>query len=53
MEFTIRALVVIVMMLIAFVVIVALIAGWGGESGNILKTLTDWFSKVIRGEVTP
>jgi hypothetical protein len=53
MEFSIRVLVVIVLIVIAFVVFVALIGSWGGESGGIVKALSDWFRQIISGQAKP
>jgi len=50
MEFSIKVLVVITLIIIAFVVFVAMIMAWGGESSNIIKSLSDWFGKVFTGQ---
>ena len=53
MEFSIRVLVIVVLIVIAFVIFVALIAGWGGETNNMFKGLSEWFAKLLRGEINP
>jgi hypothetical protein len=53
MEFTIRALIVIMLAVIAFVVFVALISTWGGESSGMLKGLNEWFGQVLSGGIKP
>ncbi len=50
MEFTIRILVVIVLIVIVFVVLLALISGWTGQSGGLIKGMGDWLRQVLGGQ---
>jgi len=52
MEFTIRVLVVMVLIVIAFLVFVTLIGGFGANANASIKGLFDWFGQILSGKTT-
>lgn len=46
MEFSIRILVVIIILLISLVIFLAMIAKWGGEGESIIDSIVDMFKSI-------
>jgi hypothetical protein len=53
MEITIRAAVILIVILIGFVVIVALMVNWAGSGQNLFEGILKFFEKVSSGEIGP
>jgi hypothetical protein len=47
MEFSLRMIVVALLLIVAFVVIIALVTGWGGQSGSLLDSVVEWFQNMF------
>lgn len=46
MQFSIRVLVVVILIVVGFVIFATLIVDWGAQSGSIFQGLFDWLGKM-------
>lgn len=53
MEYSIRMLVVIILILIVASVALVLITGWSGSGNDMMKGLQEFFSRILSGKTSP
>lgn len=47
MEFALRTMMIVIILIIVLVMIIALLTGWGSQSGSLLDGVFRWFQDVL------